>query len=107
MSLFRKSPARTALLLSAALLVLAAWPFAQQAKKPKVLRSTDPGLRLQGFDKHNAMLAESKFKDLKWQFLGPVNISGRITDVAVVAPKGKNYTIYAAAASGGIWKTGN
>ncbi|MCJ7488387.1 MAG: hypothetical protein MUQ25_19790, partial [Candidatus Aminicenantes bacterium] len=34
-------------------------------------------------------------------------ISGRVTDVAVVAPKGKNYTIYVATASGGIWKTEN
>ena len=49
----------------------------------------------------------SLFKDLKWQFLGPTNISGRVTDVAVPVPRGKNYTIYAAAASGGVWKTTN
>ena len=33
--------------------------------------------------------------------------SGRVTDVAVVAPKGKSYTIYVASASGGVWKTEN
>jgi photosystem II stability/assembly factor-like uncharacterized protein len=44
---------------------------------------------------------------MKWQFLGPVNVSGRCTAVAVVAPKGKNYTIYAATASGGLWRTMN
>jgi photosystem II stability/assembly factor-like uncharacterized protein len=108
MSLFRKSPLRKPVFLAAAaLLVLAALPFAQQARRARVLQSTDPELRLQGFETHKAMLAESKFKDLKWQFLGPVNVSGRITDVAVLAPKGKNYTIYAAAASGGLWKTEN
>ena len=53
------------------------------------------------------MQAASKFKDLKWQFVGPTNVSGRVTDVAVVAPKGKNYTIYVASASGGVWKTEN
>ena len=53
------------------------------------------------------MQAASKFKDLKWQFVGPTNISGRVTDVAVVTPKGKAYTIYVASASGGVWKTEN
>jgi photosystem II stability/assembly factor-like uncharacterized protein len=89
------------------LLVLAALPFAQQAKKPKVLQSTNPELRLKGFEDYKAMQQASKFKDLKWQFIGPTNVSGRVTDVAVVTPKGKNYTIYAATASGGIWKTEN
>jgi photosystem II stability/assembly factor-like uncharacterized protein len=107
MSFFRKSPARTALFLVAAMLVLAALPFAQQAKKPKVLQSTNPELRLKGFEDYKAMQQASKFKDLKWQFIGPTNVSGRVTDVAVVAPKGKNYTIYVATASGGIWKTEN
>ncbi|MCJ7487236.1 MAG: hypothetical protein MUQ25_13885, partial [Candidatus Aminicenantes bacterium] len=107
MSFFRKYPAKKALFIVAALLVLAAIPFAQQAKKPKVLQSTNPELRLKGFEEYKAMQQASKFKDLKWQFIGPTNISGRVTDVAVVAPKGKNYTIYVATASGGIWKTEN
>jgi photosystem II stability/assembly factor-like uncharacterized protein len=107
MSFFRKSPAKKALFIVATLLVLAALPFAQQAKKPKVLQSTNPELRLKGFEDYKAMQQASKFKDLKWQFIGPTNVSGRVTDVAVVTPKGKNYTIYAATASGGIWKTEN
>jgi photosystem II stability/assembly factor-like uncharacterized protein len=107
MSLFREPRAKKALFIVAALLVLAAWPFAQQAKKPKVLQSTNPELRLKGFEDYKAMQQASKFKDLKWQFIGPTNISGRVTDVAVVAPKGKNYTIYVATASGGVWKTEN
>jgi len=107
MSIIRRCPARKALFLIVAVLVAAALPFAQQAKKPKVLQSTYPELRLKGFEDYKAMQQASKFKDLKWQFIGPTNVSGRVTDVAVVAPKGKNYTIYVATASGGIWKTEN
>jgi photosystem II stability/assembly factor-like uncharacterized protein len=108
MPTFRRSPARTSVfLVAAALLVLAALPFAQTAKKPAVLQSTSPALRVKGFEQYKAMQQASKFKDLKWQYLGPTNVSGRVTDVAVVAPKGKNYTIYVAAASGGVWKTEN
>lgn len=68
---------------------------------------TDPGLRLQWYQEHVAMRETSLFKNLAWQFLGPINISGRMTDTAVVVPKGKHYTIYVAGASGGVWKTDN
>ena len=67
----------------------------------------DGNERLVQFGKHQDMKAGSEFKDLHWQFIGPQNISGRSTDVAVVYPKGKNYTIYAATASGGVWKSVN
>ena len=86
------------------LLALPAWLGAQAAKPaakgaaaaPPRVTSTDPALRLKGFDQHQAMKQASPFKDLKWQFLGPKNISGRSIDIAVVAPRGKNYTIYVA-----------
>jgi hypothetical protein len=48
-----------------------------QVKNPQRMMNTDPELRLKMYDQHLALKAESKFKDLKWQFLGPVNISGR------------------------------
>ncbi len=67
----------------------------------------DPNLRLEAFEQLVAMRTASPFKDLKWQFLGPTNISGRVTDVAVATPRGKTYTIYAATATGGVWKTDN
>ena len=63
--------------------------------------------RLSLFKQHLKMKTESSFKDLNWQFLGPNNTSGRIVDIAVTTPKGKEYTIYAASASGGVWKTKN
>lgn len=46
---------------------------------------------------------EAAFSQLDWELLGPVNIGGRITDIAAagVAPN----LVYAAAASGGVWKT--
>lgn len=78
-------------------------PVSAQKKSPV----TDGETRLKLFEQHMAMKAESQFKDLKWQFLGPKNISGRCTDVEVVAPKGKYYTIYVGSASGGVWKTVN
>lgn len=61
----------------------------------------------QWYDDHVAMQEQSLFKNLSWQFLGPTNTSGRMTDIAVVEPKGQNYIIYAAGASGGVWRTMN
>ena len=98
-----------------ALLALPAWLEAQAAKPaakgaaaaPQRVTSTDPALRLKAFDQHQAMKQASPFKDLKWQFLGPKNVSGRSLDIAVAAPRGKNYTMYVAAATGGLWKTEN
>ena len=74
---------------------------------PEFYGFTDPKDRLAWYEKHVAMKESSKFKDLKWQFVGPTNISGRVTDVAVPTPRGKSYSIYVATASGGVWKTDN
>ncbi len=57
------------------------------------------------YEAHVAMVEASPFKNLPWQFVGPTNVSGRMTDIAVVTPKGENYTIYVAGASGGVWRT--
>lgn len=70
-------------------------------------KPTDPATRLRWYDQHVQMKDASAFKELKWQFLGPTNVSGRVTDVAVPTPRGKSYTIYAATASGGVWRTEN
>lgn len=68
---------------------------------------TDPATRLRMYDAHVAMTETSPFKNHPWQFIGPTNISGRMTDIAVVTPKGEHYTIYVAGASGGVWRTRN
>jgi len=88
------------------LILLLIVPGNIEAKK-KTVKSTPSSLRLKWYKHHEAMRESSHFKNLKWQFLGPKNVSGRMTDVAVVTPKGKNYAIYVAGASGGIWKTEN
>ncbi|MGC9470016.1 MAG: WD40/YVTN/BNR-like repeat-containing protein [Bacteroidales bacterium] len=63
--------------------------------------------RLVAFGKYMEMKAGSPFAEMAWQFVGPGNISIRCTDVEVVRPKGQSYTMYAATASGGLWKTVN
>jgi len=68
---------------------------------------TDGKVRLELYRQHQAILDTSALGKLHWQFLGPTNISGRCTDIEAVRPRGTSYTIYAATASGGIWKTVN
>jgi photosystem II stability/assembly factor-like uncharacterized protein len=87
------------------MLLLLALPVAAAAGEQ--VTNSDPQLRLQGYEQQLEMKKNGPFKEMNRQFLGPVNVSGRCTDVAVVAPKGKNYTIYAATASGGLWRTVN
>lgn len=81
--------------------------LSQAQKKPVRIQNTPPEARLKGFEQHLQMRAASSLAGFKWQFLGPTNVSGRCTDVAVVTPRGKNYTIYVGTASGGVWKTEN
>jgi photosystem II stability/assembly factor-like uncharacterized protein len=68
---------------------------------------TPAEVRMAMYQKHLEMKENSAFKKLRWQFLGPTNISGRVTDVAVTTPRSNTYTIYAATASGGVWKSDN
>src|SRR5690606_11555656 len=56
---------------------------------------------------HVSMRAQSPHQELRWHFLGPDNVSGRVTDLAVPTPRGRSYTIYAATATGGVWRTDN
>ncbi len=89
------------------LLIFSYLLFASQvySQKPKPL--TNGNERQAQFELYKQMAESSRYKDLKWQFVGPLNVSGRCTDVEVVAPKGKNYTVYVASASGGVWRTEN
>jgi len=72
-----------------------------------VTQNTSAEARMKMYENHVSMAEKSLFKKLNWQFIGPTNISGRMTDVEVVRPHGKNYIIYAAGATGGVWKTTN
>ena len=77
------------------------------ANSQSIIEKTSAEQRLKWYDEYVSLNENSSFKNLPWQFVGPINISGRMTDVEVVTPKGANYTIYVAGATGGIWKTGN
>ncbi len=76
--------------------------FSQQ-----IIQKTSAKQRVEWYKKHVELTENSVFKNLPWQFVGPTNVSGRMTDIEVVTPKGDNYTVYVAGASGGIWKTQN
>ncbi len=97
------------LVLAAAVLVagaLAAAPQKKAAPKGQVkIENTDPAQRVKAFEQHVAMKASSPFKDVRWRFIGPFDLGGRCTDVAV--PKGSRTVFYAAAATGGVFKTAN
>ena len=63
--------------------------------------------RMAMYQKHVELAKQSEYKNHNWYFLGPTNISGRVTDLAATTPRSNTYTIYAATASGGVWKTDN
>ncbi len=71
----------------------------------KKAENTDWNLRLKAFEQHTSMAAQTPFKDLRWRFIGPFDLGGRCTDIAV--PKGSRTVFYAGAATGGVFKTVN
>ena len=106
----RLQPTRALLLV--VVLALVSMPFASAGAVPapapqQKAAVTDPDERMRLYGDHEAMIEESSFNNLPWQFIGPTNTSGRMTDVAVVEPRGEHSTIYVAGASGGVWKTTN
>jgi photosystem II stability/assembly factor-like uncharacterized protein len=60
-------------------------------------------LRL-AYDTYRTMRDGSPYQGASWSYLGPTNISGRATDVAVADKDGRR-RIYAAYATSGIWAT--
>jgi photosystem II stability/assembly factor-like uncharacterized protein len=101
------SARKMGLLCAIVLVAVAAGPgtTAGRPEAQKKIESTDPAARLKWFDQHLAMKAGTPYKDLKWDYLGPDTISGRVTDVAV--PPGPGRTIYVSSASGGVWRSVN
>ncbi len=91
--------------LTAAVLFVGLLLAGPQAGGQKLVKNTDPGQRLTWFKEHKAMEAASPFKEMNWRFIGPFDLSGRCTDVAV--PRGSRTVFYAGAATGGVWKTTN
>ena len=118
----RCAPSALAALVILAALLAAGSPLSAQAPKAQAPRTAAAAsvptlnpqtpaaaaaFRQKSWDTFVSMRGASPFKDLKWQFLGPTSISGRVVDVAVANRKGKTRIIYVATASGGLWKTEN
>ena len=82
-------------------------PAVAFAQAPATDKVVDANARVKAFDDLQAMKKTSPFKDLNWQFLGPTNISGRVVGVDVAIRPGKTRVIYAATASGGLWRSEN
>ncbi len=76
---------------------------ANYAAAQALVDSPEVQMRWDCFRTHQKMRNESPFKDLSWQFVGPVTMTGRLTDIEChpSAPE----TIYVAGASGGVFKT--
>ena len=54
------------------------------------------------YDTYRSMEQSSPSRTVAWQYLGPTNISGRATDIAV-ADTASSRRIYAAFATSGVW----
>lgn len=62
----------------------------------------DHTAHLKAWDVHKAMAQASPYKAMNWSYIGPTNISGRMTDVAV-ADHGDSRRLYAGSCCGGAW----
>ncbi|MEN3338242.1 MAG: hypothetical protein V7647_1918 [Acidobacteriota bacterium] len=56
------------------------------------------------YDIYRAMASSSPYSSIPWQYLGPTNISGRATDIAVADTR-SGRRIYAGYATGGVWES--
>jgi photosystem II stability/assembly factor-like uncharacterized protein len=59
---------------------------------------------LAGWSVYQTQRAASPYRTVPWQYLGPTNISGRATDIAVADVGGMRH-LYAAYATSGVWKS--
>ena len=82
------------ILFLALLFIPASYSFAQP---------TTGAQKLSAFAKQKQLLQQSPYRKLLWRLAGPNNRSGRSTDVAGIT--GNPNIIYAAFATGGLWKT--
>ncbi len=78
-------------------------PAPALAPPPATVRA-DADYARAAYDSYRSMLQSSPYRSLRWQYLGPTNISGRATDIAV-ADRGAARRVYAAYATSGVWKT--
>ncbi len=78
--------------------------LALPALRAQAPAQADAAFLLKAYDTYRAMARASAFKDVPWQYLGPRNISGRATDIAV-ADRAASRRLYVAYATSGVWAT--
>src|SRR5205823_271185 len=66
----------------------------------------DADAHLKAYDAHLKLAEASPYKAMSWSWIGPTNVGGRMTDIAV-ADKAGMRRVYAASCCGGLWKTDN
>ncbi|MEZ5316325.1 MAG: hypothetical protein R2752_02880 [Vicinamibacterales bacterium] len=81
----------------------ATWSLAPaiRAQAPRAQNAED---LLAAYDTYRSMVRSSPFGSTSWSYLGPTNVSGRATDIAVAERNGQR-RIYVGYATSGIWKT--
>ncbi len=62
----------------------------------------DHTAHLKAWDAHKALAQSSPYKAMSWSYIGPTNISGRMTDV-IAADHGSARRLYAGSCCGGAW----
>jgi photosystem II stability/assembly factor-like uncharacterized protein len=92
---------RRAPVLAAAAVAVALTMPSLRAQAPA---KADAAFLVKAYDTYRSMRQASPYKGIEWQYLGPRNISGRATDVAV-ADRAASRRIYVAYATSGVWKT--
>ena len=105
MSLARARPVRASSTMVRLVAVFAAaatlWLPTLNARQPG---KADAEYLRAAYDSYRSMLQASPHRAVAWQYLGPTNVSGRATDIAVADRNGTR-RIYAAYATSGVWKT--
>ena len=87
-----------------ALVVLAAAAVAAIGLRAQTPARADAEFLLKAYENYREMRKASPHAAIPWQYLGPTNVSGRATDIAVAdRPAGRR--IYVAYATSGVWKT--
>jgi hypothetical protein len=64
----------------------------------------DAAALIKGYETYRQMRQTAPTAGVPWQYLGPTNVSGRATDVAI-ADKGGRRSIYVGYATSGVWKS--
>jgi photosystem II stability/assembly factor-like uncharacterized protein len=72
-----------------------------RAQTPRI---ADAEFLRRAYDVYRGLKESTPYRSVPWQYLGPTNISGRATDVAV-ADRDGNRRIYVGYATSGVWKT--